>query len=106
MSGCIGRPKPSKPRRPPAADRGNEVACAHCRCRTIGAEGKPRTFMCGACGKPVCDDCEPGGCPAVTVVTHAFTCSPCHGCGDPHYIDGCLKCGYGINGNFENERCE
>ena len=31
----------------------------------------------------------------VSVVTHHFTCRPCPGCGDPHYVDGCPKCGYG-----------
>lgn len=31
-------------------------------------------------------------------VTHYFTCRPCPGCGDPHYIDGCLGCGHGIDG--------
>ncbi len=42
----------------------------------------------------------------VYVVTHRFTCRPCPGCGEPHYIDGCLDCGYGIDGNFGNERCD
>ena len=37
---------------------------------------------------------------------HTFTCSPCRGCGDPYYVDGCLECGYGIDGNFGNERCD
>lgn len=107
MSGCIGRSKPPKRREP--AERGNEVACAHCQCRMIGAGGRPWTFTCGACGKPVCDDCEQsGGCPgeASRTVTCAITCSPCCGCGDPYYVDGCLKCGYGISGNLGNERCD
>lgn len=37
-------------------------------------------------------------------VTCVIVCKPCRGCGDPHYVDGCLKCGYGIDGNFGNER--
>ncbi len=102
MSGCIGHPKPPEPRRRDA--EGIEVTCAHCQCRTIGAGGAPWMFDCAACGEPVCDDCEQsGGCPGKVVletqsVTHHFTCKPCPGCGDPHYVDGCLRCGHGIDG--------
>lgn len=28
---------------------------------------------------------------------------PCPRCGDPHYIDGCLDCGYGIDGDYDLE---
>ena len=33
-------------------------------------------------------------------VTAKIECRPCPGCGDPFYVDGCPKCGYGIDGDF------
>ncbi len=32
------------------------------------------------------------------IAEHTFVCKRCPGCGDPHYIDGCLDCGHGIDG--------
>lgn len=43
---------------------------------------------------------------AVRTVKMYVTCSPCRRCGTPYYVDGCLKCGYGIDGNFGNEKCD
>ncbi len=40
----------------------------------------------------------------VHTVTVKVVCKPCEGCGDPFYVDGCLRCGNGIDGHFVNRR--
>ncbi len=43
---------------------------------------------------------------ATNSVTAKVVCKPCEGCGDPFYVDGCLKCGNGIDGRFVGRRIE
>jgi len=48
-----------------------------------------------------CDECDCAGfAPEPFVVEARIECRPCPGCGDPHYVDGCPGCGYGIDGRF------
>lgn len=39
-------------------------------------------------------------------VTVRVDCKPCEGCGEPFYVDGCLKCGNGIDGRFVTRKVE